>query len=61
MQVRHPFLVVSGNRSLGHAQRLHAVCAGMIGDVVVELVSCYHPRGNGKAPWFTEESQSSDR
>lgn len=50
MLVRHPFLVVGGESSFGHAQGLHTVSAGVIGDVVIELVSCYHPRGDGEDP-----------
>lgn len=50
MQVRHSFLVVSGDCSLGHTEWLHAVGAGVVSDVVVELVSCYHSRGYGEAP-----------
>lgn len=50
MQVWTPLLVVSTERTFGHAEGLHAVGAGMISDVVVELVSCYHPSGNGEAP-----------
>ncbi len=49
MKVRRPFLV-SGDCSLGHAKRFHAVGAGMVSDVVVQLVSCNHPRGDGEAP-----------
>lgn len=50
VQVRCPFLAVTGDCSLGHAERLHAVGAGVVGDVVVQLVSRYHPRGDGEAP-----------
>lgn len=50
MKVRHRLLVVSGDRSLRHAERLHAIRAGVVGDVVVELVSRYHPHGDGEAP-----------
>lgn len=50
MQFRGPFLVVSGNGCLGHTKGLHAIGASMVSDVVVQLVSCYHPGGNGEAP-----------
>ena len=50
MQVRCPFLAVSCDCSLGHAEWFHAIGAGVVSDVVVELVSCYHPCGDGEAP-----------
>lgn len=50
MQVGRSFLGVRGRGGFRHAKRLHAVRAGVIGDVVVKLMSCYHPRGDGEAP-----------
>lgn len=50
MHFRHPFLVVSGDCRLGHAKWLHVVGAGMVSDVVIQLMSCYHPCGDGEAP-----------
>lgn len=50
VQVRRPFLVVSGDCGLGHAEGLHAVSAGVVSDIIVELVSSYHPSGDGEAP-----------
>lgn len=50
MQVGRSLLVVGGQCSLGHAERLHAVSAGVVCDVVVELVGCYHASGDGEAP-----------
>lgn len=57
VSARGPFLVVGGDGGLGHSQRLHAVCAGVVGDVVVELVSGYHPRGDGEAPFCEQGSE----
>lgn len=54
MEVRCCFLVVSGDCRLGHAQWLHTISAGVVSDVVVELVSCYHPSGDGEGPWSTQ-------
>ena len=55
MQVRRPLLVVGGGGGLGHPERLHPVGAGVVGDVVVELVGRDHPRGDGEAPWLDQK------
>lgn len=44
-----PFLGVCGGGGLGHAQRLHAVGAGVVSDVVVQLMSRDHASGDGQA------------
>lgn len=58
MVVRRPFLVVSVDCGLGHSERLHAIRAGVIGDVTVQLVSRYHSRGDGEAPLCTQRSET---
>lgn len=57
MQVRRPFLAVSGDCCLGHAKRLHAIGAGMVSNVVVQLMSCYHPSRDGEAAYLFQEIQ----
>lgn len=58
VQLGHPLLAVSTDRCLRHAQRLHTIGAGVVSDVIVQLVGCYHPRGDGEAPWCIQRSRS---
>lgn len=50
VQFGSPFLGVCGGGGLGHAERLHAVGAGVVRDVVVQLMSRDHASGDGQAP-----------
>lgn len=49
VQIRSPLLAVGGDCGLGHPEWLHAICAGVVRDVVVQLMSRDHPGGDGKA------------
>lgn len=49
VQFRTPFLAVCAGGGLGHAQWLHAVGAGVVSDVVVQLMSRDHASGDGQA------------